>query len=153
MTFIMKNREWLFFTKPTCMAAGYSSTPLAKKLGIKSSFKLLLLDAPEYYFELFSDWPVNTEIIKYPKPETVDFIHVFCQCDDDLAKGANAIKYLKKNGLLWISWVKLSSQLPSCFKENDIREYFLAAGLVDVKVAAIDKDWSGLKFVYRLRDR
>lgn len=135
------------------MTAGYSSTPLAKKLGIKSNFNLLLLGAPDYYFDLFSDWPVNTKIVNQPTEESVDFIHIFCKQEDDLKKGAEHIKFMKRNGLMWISWVKMSSELPSCFKENDIREFFLAAGLVDVKVAAVDKDWSGLKFVYRLKDR
>ncbi|MEO9967351.1 MAG: DUF3052 domain-containing protein [Reichenbachiella sp.] len=135
------------------MNAGYSTTPLAKKLGIKSSAKIFLINAPEHYFDLFSDWPVNTEIVEEPAPESVDFIHIFCQKKEDLLNGNGYIKYLKKNGLLWISWIKLSSKMPSCFKENDIRDYFLAAGLVDVKVAAVDKDWSGLKFVYRLEDR
>lgn len=135
------------------MTAGYSSTPLAKKLGIKTNFKLFLQDEPEHYFDLFSDWPVNTEIIKKPQPESVDFIHIFCIKEHDLKRGAKCIKLMKKDGLMWVSWPKVSSDIASELKRDFIREFFLDAGLVDVKVAAVDADWSGLKFVYRLRDR
>lgn len=135
------------------MTAGYSSTPLAKKLGIKTNFKLFLRDEPEHYFDLFSDWPVNTEIIKNPEPESVDFIHIFCIKKKDLKRGARYINLMKKDGLMWVSWPKVCSEIPTKLKRDIIREFFLDAGLVDVKVAAVDADWSGLKFVYRLRDR
>lgn len=135
------------------MTAGYSSTPLAKKLGIKSAYKVLLVNEPNHYHTLFSDWPELVEQIESPKPESLDFIHIFCHEANDLKAAAQQIPFLKKSGILWVSWVKLSSKLPSPFRENHIRDYMLDAGLVDVKVAAIDTDWSGLKFMYRLRDR
>ncbi|WP_420583034.1 DUF3052 domain-containing protein [Reichenbachiella sp.] len=135
------------------MTAGYSSTRLAKKLGIKSAFKVHLVNEPEHYHRLFSDWPELVEQVKTPETESLDFIHVFCREEKDLHEAAKQIPLLKKNGSMWISWVKLSSKLPSCFKENHIRDFMLDAGLVDVKVAAIDADWSGLKFMYRLKDR
>ncbi|SMD32903.1 Protein of unknown function [Reichenbachiella faecimaris] len=135
------------------MTAGYSSTPLAKKLGIKSAFKVLLVNEPDHYHDLFSDWPELVEHIDQPEVESIDFIHIFCREEKDLKEAANQIPWLKKNGTMWVSWVKLSSKLPSPFRENHIRDYMLDAGLVDVKVAAVDADWSGLKFMYRLRDR
>ncbi|MDW3209412.1 MAG: DUF3052 domain-containing protein [Reichenbachiella sp.] len=135
------------------MTAGYSSTPLAKKLGIRSAFKVHLVNEPAHYHSLFSDWPELVEKVDTPDKESLDFIHVFCKEEKDLKEAAEHIPLLKKNGILWVSWIKLSSKLPSCFKENHIRDYMLNAGLVDVKVAAIDADWSGLKFMYRLKDR
>ncbi|MEO9801685.1 MAG: DUF3052 family protein [Reichenbachiella sp.] len=135
------------------MTAGYSATPLAKKLGIKTNFKLYLLDAPKHYFKLFSDWPAHTEMIEKPTNESVNFVHAFCKTTSDLNHAATYIKVLKKDGLIWISWPKVSSNIQTDLKRDTIREFFLEAGLVDVKVAAIDEDWSGLKFVYRLKDR
>ena len=135
------------------MTAGYSSTPLAKKLGIKFGFKFSIINEPAHYMSLFSDWPMQTECVENMTQECMDFIHVFCSEEKDLHLVVQQIPYLKKTGSLWVSWVKRSSPLPSIFKEDHIRNYLLDAGLVDVKVAAIDKDWSGLKFVYRLKDR
>lgn len=135
------------------MTAGYSSTPLARKLGIKTSFKILLVNSPSHYASLFSDWPEEVEPIQNPTEETIDFIHVFCTNDIDLQQAANHIPYLKKTGMLWVSWPKGSSKLETTLSRDLIRNYLLDAGLVDVKVAAIDNNWSGLKFVYRLKDR
>lgn len=135
------------------MTAGYSSTPLAKKLGIKARFKVYLLQAPSYYNQLFSDWPEEVETIQHPKEGTVDFIHVFCRTDTDLELTAKQIPYLKKSGMLWVSWPKGTSKMETTLNRDLIRNYVLNAGLVDVKVAAIDADWSGLKFMYRLKDR
>lgn len=84
----------------------------------------------------------------------LDFIHVFTQ---NLKNFENEFlrckKYLKKDGMLWISWPKKSSKVPTDLDENVIREFGLKNGLVDVKVCAIDEIWSGLKFVYRVKDR
>ena len=136
------------------MSSGYSQTPLAKKLGIKEGYKILLYNVPKHYFELFSDFPIEVEIVKAPKKEDIDFIHLFCTSYQELQ--TIAIKYkesMKKNGLLWIIWPKGKSKIQSDLKRDVIREYLLEIGLVDVKVAAIDEDWSGLKFVYRKKDR
>ncbi|WP_394748844.1 DUF3052 domain-containing protein [Spongiimicrobium salis] len=134
--------------------AGYSGTPLAKKLGIKEGYSILLYQAPKHYFDLFSDLP---EGLKYPKEivsENTDFIHIFCTHMEDLEKVGKIYKNaLKKNGLLWVSWPKGASKILTDLKREPIRSYMLGIGLVDVKVAAVDADWSGLKFVYRLKDR
>ena len=136
------------------MLAGYSGTPLAKKLGLQEEFKILLYNEPEHYFDLFTDFPEKINIKKEIEPIAIDFIHLFCTSFDELKN--IVIKYkgaLKKNGLLWISWPKGSSSIRTDLKRDMIREYLIKIGLVDVKVAAIDENWSGLKFVYRVKDR
>lgn len=136
------------------MSAGYSSTPLAKKLGIKEGFTLLAYNPPQQYFQLFSDLPASLQITEKTDSENVDFIHLFCTTMHELQSiGEKYKSALKKNGLLWVSWPKGTSKIETDLKREPIRDYFLSIGLVDVKVAAIDEDWSGLKFVYRLKDR
>lgn len=136
------------------MPAGYSGTPLAKKLGIKKGSAMLLYNPPKQYFNLFSDFPDDVIVMSKPEVHAFDFIHIFTTTEQELQVITNQYKpLLKKNGMLWISWPKGSSQIPTDLKRDSIREYLLSIGLVDVKVAAIDEDWSGLKFVYRLKDR
>ncbi|MBG6129700.1 hypothetical protein IWQ47_000998 [Aquimarina sp. EL_43] len=136
------------------MPTGYSGTPLAKKLGIKDDDILMLYKQPNYYYSLFSDIPKRIREVQQPKNESVDFIHIFCTTFAELKEVAVIYKAaLKKNGMLWVSWPKGSSVIPTDLKRDPIRNYLISIGLVDVKVAAIDKDWSGLKFVYRIRDR
>ena len=134
--------------------SGYSGTPLAKKLGMKEGFGIILYNQPEHYFDLFADLPENISVLKEGRAEEADFIHVFCTSFQELEEAVKKYKSsLKMNGMLWVSWPKGSSKIPTELKRDPIREYLLSIGLVDVKVAAIDEDWSGLKFVYRLRDR
>ena len=137
------------------MPAGYSGTPLAKKLGIKPGFTVLLLDEPAHYLELFDDLPQDLNVVSEAAPESVDFIHLFVQEQKRLEVLApKAKKLLKKDATLWVSWPKGASKLPTDLNRDLIREYLLTEiGLVDVKVAAVDEDWSGLKFVYRVKDR
>lgn len=127
--------------------SGYSGTPLAKKLGIKSGFRLLAANAPDHYVELIGDLDQNCRWLKTGKE--LDFIHLFCYNSSDLKKLTQLKAQLSKTGMIWISWPKKSSQLASDIN----REIGLQSGLVDTKVAAIDEYWSGLKFVYRLKDR
>ena len=85
---------------------------------------------------------------------SADFIHLFLTTEDELISVVQKYKpALKKTGLLWVSWPKGGSNILTDIKRDIIREHLLSVGLVDVKVAAIDTDWSGLKFVYRLKDR
>lgn len=136
------------------MATDYSETPLAKKLGIKENYKLLIYNQPEHYFMLFSDLPEGLELIEEPGDVEVDLIHLFCTELSDLKSVFNTYKkVLKKNGSLWISWPKGSSSIPTDLKRDPIRAFVLAQGLIDCKVAAIDTDWTGLKFMYRVKDR
>jgi len=133
---------------------GYSGTPLAKKLGIKEGFTVLLVNEPVHYKKLFTDFPLDVKEVHKPKTETVDFIHVFLKEESELKCLLKLKDLLKKNGLLWISWPKGTSKIQTNINRDLIRNYVLEKiGLVDIKVAAIDADWSGLKFVFRKEDR
>jgi len=134
--------------------SGYSGTPLAKKLGLKEDFKVVLIDPPKYYWKLFEIVPSGIHEISNPTEGTIDFIHLFCTTRIELkAHSAQCKSFLKKNGSLWVSWPKGSSKIPTDLKREPIREHLLSIGLVDVKVCAVDEDWSGLKFMYRITDR
>lgn len=133
---------------------GYSGTPLAKKLGLKTGYSIYPKNPPSHYWKLFATLPEGIQEIPTPTEGSIDFIHLFCTTMETLENNALACKtYLKKTGVLWISWPKGSSSIPTDLKRDPIRECLLNIGLVDVKVAAIDEDWSGLKFVYRTKDR
>jgi hypothetical protein len=133
--------------------SGYSKTPLAKKLGIKENFQCYFYNRPDYYFDLFDVLPLIKES-KRPSPGSLDFVHVFVQSQKELEKIGPKVKdYLKKDGMVWFSWPKGTSGVKTDLSGNIVREYILGIGLVDIKVAAIDETWSGLKFVYRLKDR
>ena len=135
--------------------AGYSKTPLAKKLGIKENFLIQIYNSPKAYLKFFQDFPKKVVISNSKQEnETVDFIHIFATTEKELSISiAKAKSTLKKNGILWISWPKKASKLKSEIDKEFVRNYGLNNGLVDVKVAAIDDDWSGHKFVYRVKDR
>ncbi len=134
------------------MPAGYSGTPLVKKLGIKTDFKLLLVNIPGNYWDLLETLPDN--IVEAKIHEKADFIHLFVTSQDFLASQIPQLKEkLATHGMLWISWPKGSSKIPKDLNENNIRKAGLDAGLVDVKICAVDQDWSGLKFMYRVKDR
>lgn len=136
------------------MSDAYSGTPLAKKLGLKDEFRVLLYNQPKHYFELFSDLPNKLQILDKTESESADFIHLFCTSFDELTSIISDYKNaMTKNSLMWISWPKGKSKIETDLKRDIIREYVLSIGLVDVKVASIDENWSALKFVYRLKDR
>ena len=132
--------------------AGYSGTPLAKKLGIKAGQRCLTFAEPEQYFEWLSPLPENINFVKSGKD--LDFVHLFTREFKVFSKQFLANKkVLKKDGMMWISWPKKSAKIPTDLDENIIRDFGLKNGLVDVKVCAVDEVWSGLKFMYRLTDR
>lgn len=134
-------------------AAGYSARTLPAKLGLKSGDRAAILYAPKGYLATLGELPTQVKILS-GRASQLDFIQMFARSRDDLERGfAKAAARLKPNGMLWISWPKQSSPLAGDLNENIVREVGLTLGLVDVKVAAIDYDWSGLKFVYRLKDR
>jgi hypothetical protein len=131
--------------------AGYSSTPLIKKLGIKEGALVLTVNEPTEYWDLLAPLP-EVQIVKSKKE--VDFIHVFVTHQKEFKKEFLKRKaQLKKDGMMWISWPKKSSKVPSDLDENIIRDFGLTNDLVDVKVCAVTEVWSGLKFMYRLKDR
>lgn len=135
--------------------AGYSKTPLAKKLGIKESFVIQVYNAPKTYTAFFHEFPEGVIISDSKQPkESLDFIHIFATSEHELSKAFKIAKpSLKKKGTLWISWPKKTSKIATEIDKFFVMRYGVENGLVDVKVAAIDNDWSGHKFVYRLKER
>lgn len=133
--------------------AGYSKKSLMEKLGIKAGFQILIINPPEHYDSLLG--PLPADINNDPASDTtLNFIQLFTKNLQELSQDfPNLKKRLKPDGMLWISWPKGTSSLKTDLNENLIREIGLKNGLVDVKISAIDEDWSGLKFVYRLVDR
>ncbi|WP_149304161.1 DUF3052 family protein [Pareuzebyella sediminis] len=135
--------------------SGYSGTPLAKKLGLKDGFTLQVFNAPKKYVDFFHDFPSNiVDMGQQTLEAQIDFIHIFAKSREELETHfIKAKPNLKKNGMLWISWPKKSSKIQTELDKSSIMQYGLDNGLVDTKVAAIDGEWSGHKFVYRLKDR
>ena len=135
------------------MPAGYSKTPLVKKLGIKLGFKIHFANPPDNLQSLLGELPEKTTtIVELNGP--VDYIHLFTKSKDELQTQFPILKAaLAQSGLLWISWPKKASKVTTDLNENIVRDIGLQNGLVDVKVCAVDEIWSGLKFVYRLKDR
>lgn len=133
--------------------AGYSGTPLARKLGIKENSVVRIINMPQHYFRLFSDWPERVTICKDGK-EQKDLIHYFVTEAAVLYKELPLLKKeLKPSGMIWVSWYKKSAKMPTDITEDTIRNYALEIGLVDVKVCAVDELWSGLKLVVPLKER
>ncbi|WP_417465961.1 DUF3052 domain-containing protein [Kordiimonas sp.] len=126
--------------------AGYSGTPLIKKLGIKDGFRIQTRNAPAHYGELLGPLPVGVT-----NAETAcDFIHAFYIERSDFASEIQGlIDTIKRDGMIWISWPKRASKVPTSMTEDVVREVALPLGLVDVKVCAVDEVWSGLKLVIR----
>lgn len=135
--------------------AGYSVTPLAKKLGIKEGNSIKVFNSPKNYLDFFIDFPKSVEIVPENNMESdIDFIHIFSKKKEELVNYfATAKPNLKKSGILWISWPKKSSKIETALDKFQILNFGLNNGLIDTKVAAIDNDWSGHKFVYRKKDR
>lgn len=132
----------------------YSSNPLVKKLGIKTGDKVLLIDTPENYNKLIGKWPDDVIVQSLESAINMDFIHFFTQEFAELEVIFPKLKQkVRKGGILWVSWPKGSSKLPKDLNGNDVRRIGLESGLVDVKVCAVDDDWSGLKFMYRTKDK
>jgi hypothetical protein len=138
--------------------AGYSNTPLIKKLGIKEHWRIKFINAPVNYADLLGQLPVlaNNPFDEAKEDEEIEynFIHLFTnQLENFEQEIASLKKQLDKNGMIWISWYKKSAKKPTELTEDLIRATALAIGLVDVKVCAVDESWSGLKLVFRLKDR
>ena len=133
--------------------AGYSGTPLPKKLGIKPGARLALLGAPAEFEAVLGDLPAGVRVLTRLGRD-LDVIVFFSDSERRYRARFEAMKAsLAPNGGLWIAWPKRSSGVRSDLDENLVREVALAGGLVDNKVCAIDPTWSGLRLVYRLRDR
>jgi len=129
--------------------AGYSGTPLPKKLGIKEGFQLLAIGAPEDYRSLLEPLPASVRFVSIANQNT-DLVHIFSTKKQQLSKALAIYRdKLDPEAVIWVSWPKKSAKVPSEITEDVIREIALPLGFVDVKVCAIDEVWSGLKLVVR----
>jgi len=133
--------------------AGYSGTPLSRKLGIREGSRLLLEGAPDGFAATLGELPAGVELVP-PESSDVDVAMLFAVGSVTVRQRFTGLAAsLQPAGGLWIAWPKRSSGVATDLDENVVREIGLAAGLVDNKVCAIDATWSGLRFVWRLRDR
>jgi len=133
--------------------AGYSGTPLAKKLGIDIGSRIFLSDAPKDYLKVVAPLPEGIRVVRKIDGET-DIVHIFSTERAHLAAALRAtLKRIKPDGTIWVSWPKKSSKVSTDITENTIREVALPMGLVDIKVCAVDEVWSGLKLVVRKENR
>lgn len=133
--------------------AGYSGTRLIKKLGIKEGFRVAFVDAPKDLAKDLGPLLASVRILQRPR-RPMDFVLLFTKSAATLERDfAKIAELLSPTGMLWVSWPKKTSGVETDLSENDVRHIGLNAGLVDVKVCAVNDIWSGLKFVYRLRDR
>lgn len=140
------------------MPAGYSGTPLAKKLGIKQGHLVLALDAPADYAELLEGLPDDVRIENAASTagerRRYDIIHAFTKDRSWLEAALPELRELIVwEGAIWASWPKKASKVPTDVTEDVVRGVALRTGLVDVKVCAVDEVWSGLKLVIPVKDR
>ncbi|WP_262693298.1 DUF3052 domain-containing protein [Kordiimonas aquimaris] len=127
--------------------AGYSGTPLIKKLGIKDGMRVHFINAPTHLPKLLG--PLPTCVTEASK-SNIDFTHAFFYERDVFASTIHTmINAMARDGMVWISWPKKASKVPTTMTEGVIREIALPLGLVDVKVCAVDDVWSGLKLMIR----
>jgi Protein of unknown function (DUF3052) len=131
------------------MSAGYSGTPLSKKLGLKAGQRVCAPGAPSNYRRLLAPLPDGIEF-QARVTKTTGLVHVFTTSKAELAKSLVAwLKILAPDAVIWVSWPKKSSKVPTDITEDTIRAVALPMGLVDIKVCAVDETWSGLKLVLR----
>jgi hypothetical protein len=129
--------------------AGYSGTPLPKKLGYTACSRVLLVDAPREFATLLEPLPAGL-VFERTANERVDIAHIFITRKEDLAKQLGALrKSLRPDAAVWVSWPKKAAKVPTTVTEDTIREVALPLGFVDVKVCAVSDVWSGLKLVVR----
>lgn len=133
--------------------SGYSGTPLVKKLGIKSNFRIRLINQPANYTDFFKCFPEDVVLLKN-RTSAVDFIHYFENDSEALYKRLPVLKMqLSQNGMLWVSWPKKASNVKTDMTEDTIRDFALQIGLVDIKVCSVNEVWSALKLVIPVKNR
>ena len=138
---------------PRAAAAGYSGTPLAKKLGLRAATRLYLQAAPRNYSQLIAPAPADLTTVRRIDART-DLLHLFVTRRAELGRSLRRARTaMRADAVIWVSWPKKSSRLPSDITEDVIRELALPLGLVDIKVCAIDATWSGLKLMLRRSER
>ena len=133
--------------------AGYSGTPLPKKLGIKENYRIGLVNAPKSFVPQLGKLPSKTQIVSSLQAP-LDLIVCFVDREAKLAQRFPVLaEKLSVNGMIWVAWPKKSSGVKTDLTFDNVQRIGLDCGLVDVKICAIDNTWSGLKFVYRVKDR
>jgi hypothetical protein len=133
--------------------AGYSGTPLLKKLGLKEGQRIWLLHPPDDYFQLLE---ANISSQLCGPGECPDWVHLFAATRKDFEQGMRPVTAASRKNpriVIWVSWYKKSSGMATDLAEDDIRGYALKNGLVDIKVCAVSELWSGLKLVVPLNKR
>ena len=135
--------------------AGYSGTPLPKKLGIKPGHRVALVATPSRFLDVLGDLPEGVQIVRGLRgSKPFDVIVWFVKRRSDLSKRFLSIrKRLDPAGGLWVAWPKQASGVATDVNGNTVREAVLTSGLVDNKICAIDETWSGLRGVVRVKDR
>jgi hypothetical protein len=133
--------------------AGYSGTPLPQKLGIKPSMTVVALNVPANYRSLLGKIPSEVKFANRVGAQS-NFIHLFTKSRTELTKQLKLLrKKIADSGVVWISWPKKSSGVPTDITEDVIRDVALPIGFVDIKVCAVDETWSGLKLMIRRENR
>jgi hypothetical protein len=133
--------------------AGYSGTPLPKKLGIKENYRIGLVNAPKSFVPQLGKLPSKAQIVSSMRAP-LDLIVCFVDREATLAQRFPVLaEKLSVNGMIWVAWPKKSSGVKTDLTFDNVQRIGLDCGLVDVKICAIDNTWSGLKFVYRIKDR
>lgn len=129
--------------------AGYSATPLSRKLGIKAGFRVRVSNAPDHYARLVADADKSV-LFSNKIRKNIDIWHFFTRSEAQLeARLPAMMRAIREDGMIWVSWPKKSSGVASSVSEDTIRRVALPLGLVDVKVCAVDDTWSALKLVIR----
>lgn len=149
------NEAYTLDRASSTVSAGYSGTPLPRKLGIKEGHRVATLGAPDEFEELVRDRPASVVVKANPRDRgPYDVIIAFIRSEKELSKRFDrGHALLDPYGGLWLAWPKQSSPLATDLRESHVRDYGLSTGLVDNKICAIDADWSGLRFVVRRENR
>ncbi len=133
--------------------AGYSGTPLLKKLGIAPGMKILLLHPPVNYYDLLG-MDISDQLCM--KGEIPDLVHMFATNNKSFEASLNSINLFRKKNqriMVWVSWYKKTAKIPTDITEDSIRNFALKHGWVDIKVCAVSEIWSALKLVVPLNKR
>ncbi|HEY5885088.1 MAG TPA: hypothetical protein VIT88_10400 [Pyrinomonadaceae bacterium] len=133
--------------------AGYSGTPLAKKLGIKENSRVRLVNAPVGFEKELGELPPGVQLLnRGSKP--FNLVLLFVKSESTLKKEfSKYAQTIARDGMIWVAWPKKSAGVATDLLFENVQKNGLNAGLVDVKICAVNEIWSGLKFVYRLKDR
>jgi hypothetical protein len=133
--------------------AGYSPSRLSRKLGLKPDSRVAVISPPDRYWDLVHPLPDGV-MVAGPRAKRLDFAHVFVERRAELARALpKLLARIKPSGMIWVSWPKRASGVPTDMTEDVVRELALPLGLVDTKVCAVDEIWSALKLVIRVEHR